>query len=328
MEFLSLIHFGDIWIHLYSHPPGDEATRFQQYWDCFSDQYSPISPQGTNIWHLVVVNLHRLYEPVDLTWLPEKERINWEKFFRELMVAYEQFCQARSFDLLQLTAPITSRPFIYFRPPLEYNSGSNTGYFFEQEQPDLLLALGIEESYDNFSTKIWLNILFLGISWHIAHRGLCLHSSALVRRNDGFLFLGDSGAGKTTVTQLSASVGRPALGDDLNFIFRKEDECFLAAIPSPMLSPAGYSMQRPVLRGIFTLIQDESNHLVPISSILTAEALLDGFMQVPFAQKLPEKLVSLAFETCCDIARRVPGYELHFRKSPDFWKVIDEQFPD
>jgi hypothetical protein len=32
-----------------------------------------------------------------------------------------------------------------------------------------------------------------------------------------------------------------------------------------------------------------------------------------------------AFEVSAAVARRVPGYELYFRKSPGFWDVIDAE---
>jgi len=35
-----------------------------------------------------------------------------------------------------------------------------------------------------------------------------------------------------------------------------------------------------------------------------------------------------SIRTIGDLARTIPGYELHFRKSPDFWKLIDAEFPD
>lgn len=155
-----------------------------------------------------------------------------------------------------------------------------------------------------------------------------MHSSAIARGQKGFLFLGNSEAGKTTVARLSVGLGYPALGDDINFVLRDGKSGYhLVAAPSPVLSPVGYSSLRPSLRGIFSLVQDERDHLVPMSSKQIAQVLFDQFLhKTPYTKKLPDQAIELAFRTCCTIARTVPGYELHFRKSPDFWKVIDAEF--
>ena len=85
-------------------------------------------------------------------------------------------------------------------------------------------------------------------------------------------------------------------------------------------------MLRPPLRGVFTLVKDNHDYLVPLSPIQVARALFDGFLQqTPYVKRLPDEVVGLAFRTVCAIARLVPGYELHFRKSPDFWDVIDAE---
>lgn len=189
-------------------------------------------------------------------------------------------------------------------------------------------GLVIEEPDDDSYLRIYGYSLFLAAWWHAVWGELCLHSSAVARGEDGFLFLGDSEAGKTSVAQLSAAVGRSALGDDLNFVIRDgENGHLLAAAPSSSRSPTGYSTLRPRLRGIFVLVQDDSDRLVPMSSRRTARALFDALVQVPFNRRLPADAVEFAFHTIGGIARSILGYELHFRKSPDFWKLIDEQFP-
>jgi hypothetical protein len=36
-------------------------------------------------------------------------------------------------------------------------------------------------------------------------------------------------------------------------------------------------------------------------------------------------MMNKLFKQIAAIARHLPGYELHFQKSPDFWELIDEQ---
>ena len=57
-----------------------------------------------------------------------------------------------------------------------------------------------------------------------------------------------------------------------------------------------------------------------------------NFTQLLFARhndilgnQFSDDLMKHSFEFIAGLARKVPGYELHFRKSPDFWKLIDGQ---
>lgn len=189
--------------------------------------------------------------------------------------------------------------------------------------------LVIKEIDEHSHMQVALYALLLANRRHIEHGGLCLHSAAVAQGNSGFLFLGQSEAGKTTVAQLGVELGHAPLGDDLNFIIRDgKGGYLLAAGPSMVGSPIGYNTaQRPSLVGIFNLVQDSRDYLSPVSPQQMAHDLFHALLQTPKTRHLSEKIVGLAFQTCCDIARRIPGYELHFRKSPDFWKLVDEQFP-
>jgi hypothetical protein len=241
--------------------------------------------------------------------------------------AYEQYRNTRP----SVSSPQAERDgfFTFAWPRSGYGGANGFGSLHERERPIQFFALVIEEPDESSYLRIYGYSLFLATWWHAVHGGLCLHSSAVARGSAGFLFLGRSETGKTSVARLSTIAGHAALGDDLNFVIRDGENGYrLAAAPSPKPSPVGYSPLRPRLRGVFTLVQDDSDYLAPISPMPTARALFDGFKQTPSGRKLPDEAFGLAFRAVCDIARRVPGYELHFRNRPDFWKLIDEQFPD
>ena len=81
------------------------------------------------------------------------------------------------------------------------------------------------------------------------------------------------------------------------------------------------------LRAIFRLVQDTEDRLIPLKQLQVARVVLERHSDV-MGGMLTADLLRGSFQLASEIARQVPGYELHFRKSPDFWKLIDEQFPD
>ena len=322
----SLLRLGSWLTFLYACTPDTEAP-VQRFSDLFRVFLVHAAGSGEEGRHLVIASPSVLSEQAPPMWLPGSEHPAWREFCRALTTAYGQFRQAHSLDLLQA---VESRGFFTFSWPRPgYESTDGLGSSLEREERNLFFALVIEKPDDHLYLSIFRYIFSLATQWHVVRGGLCLHSAAIARERDGFLFLGDSEAGKTTVSRLSSSIGHPVLGDDLNFIIRDGKNYLLAAAPSPMLSPVGYSMLRPPLRGIFTLVQDDSDYLIPLSPMQMARILFDAFIQqTPYVQRLPDEVIGLGFRTISDIARRVPAFELHFRKSPDFWKLIDEQFPD
>lgn len=308
---------------LYASTPSVERP-VRQFGNLFSGSRFCVPGSGKKYQQLIIVNPSVL-EITCPTWFTGSLQ-NWAKFNRAWSTAYKKYCSIRVIN--HNPEPELNDLFTFSWPQSIWKTMEVRGFLPNREEPGQFFVLVLEQPDEYSYLKIFKFSLFLATSQHIVRGGLCLHSSAVAQGNTGFLFLGDSTAGKTTVARLSASVGYPALGDDLNFIIRNdENDYLLAAAPSPILSPVGYSLERPPLRGIFTLLQDDKDSLVPLSPKQTALALFNSFKQTPKTQMLPNKMIGLGFRTCCDIARRTPGYELHFRKSPEFWKLINEQFP-
>jgi SynChlorMet cassette protein ScmC len=179
----------------------------------------------------------------------------------------------------------------------------------------------------------------LGEYWHDQRGGLALvHAAAVIKAGRGYMFLGPSGAGKSTAAILSLENGSEVIDDDMSCIAADDDghyrvlstgcwvrlarERKLAKLPP--LAEVGLGIP---LAGIFVLAKDQRDYLVPLSErsaayMLTRQALwLDN--NIP--PKMPEAMMRRIFDNCCTIAGQVPAYELHFRKSPDFWKVIDAE---
>ncbi len=159
--------------------------------------------------------------------------------------------------------------------------------------------------------------------------GILLHAAAASLRHQGFLFLGKSGAGKSTTAKNTAAVGIPVLGEDRVFVLPSKDGEYVLSkaqtYPAQLISHPDLT---PPLRGVFVLAQNASDHLERMTQTQTAKMVFQAFQEHPAGSALSPKLLRGIFQTACQIARQVPGYILHLRNAPDFWKLIDAEFPN
>jgi len=225
--------------------------------------------------HLFITGSLSLEEPEPQAWWPECKSKTWRKFWETVKVAHKRFPQTLTKKPPDRSGEVESFTLLWSQ--FDSNGSDRIIISSMQQKTKQFIAL-IINSMDEFSyLKIFKCALFLANQWHIEHGALCLHSAAVARGDDGFLFLGASEAGKSTISRLSYDIGYPALGDDLNFIIGNETDYYLAASPSPIISPVGYSFRRPKLRGIFTLVQDKHNTLNPLHPMQVARTIFKEF---------------------------------------------------
>jgi hypothetical protein len=238
--------------------------------------------------------------------------------------AISQGAYADNLNLLELTKTVKFESRDWFSPELKA--------FFYHQNNQLLCFIFIaerEQNHEILLSRISSSIYFLATYWYASNNGLLLHSAIVAKNDVGFLFLGEGGAGKSTAAALSASTGAAVLSDDLSFVVSSGSGNYeLEAAPGPISRFTTNPELRPSLKGIFRLVQDSRDALIPLSQTAAAHLIFRSFEWSQLIDNLSQSVLSLAYHTACDIARRVPSYELHFRKSPDFWKLIDEQFPD
>jgi hypothetical protein len=214
--------------------------------------------------------------------------------------------------------------------PRDWFSPSLKTFFYHRENQ----LIGFVQLFDKLNkelllARISMYVFLFATYWYVSHGGLLLHGAAMAMNQNGYLFLGKGGAGKSTTAALSASVGVSVLSDDLAFVIMQGlDGYELAAAPGQTSRYSTDPLLRPQLKGVFLLFKDTQDKIVPVSQLVTANAIFRSFEWNHWVDHMPPTALTLAFQTTCDIARHIPGYELHFRKSPDFWKLIDEQFPE
>jgi hypothetical protein len=158
--------------------------------------------------------------------------------------------------------------------------------------------------------------------WQLKQGLFPLHASGIQHKGQLYLFAGPSGAGKSTVAALSRARGDQVIDQDNVLVHRRAGGGYSADGWGHGLVPC----EAP-LRAIFHLVQDSEDRLIPLNQVQVGRLILERHNDV-MGGMLTEDLLQQSFHLASEIARQVPGYELHFRKSPDFWKLIDAQFPD
>ena len=196
--------------------------------------------------------------------------------------------------------------------------------------PGLACALWTSEEGDRFP-GICENFARVLLAYRLLELGgVLLHSAGVADRGRAVLFLGRSGAGKTTSATLSLRSGREVLSDDLN-----------AVLPRPSADPSspGWSVARlPFagdlrraeagagafpLRALLRLEKGAPEALAPLSGGLAAATLLAC---APYVNTDPHRRDAL-LAVLGRLAREVPGRRLTFALDGDFWSILDAELP-
>jgi hypothetical protein len=155
--------------------------------------------------------------------------------------------------------------------------------------------------------------------WQIDQEHLPIHSAGVIRNEELYLFGGVSGAGKSTLSTLSLEHGYSVLDEDQVSLYKKGDGSWSANAWGKGLTTCSYP-----IRAIFSIKKSQEDRIVRLSQPQTAKHLVERFYDMMGAL-LTNDLLSTSFTIASDVTRQVPGYELHFRKSPDFWDVINAE---
>jgi len=197
---------------------------------------------------------------------------------------------------------LTSHDFAAFRP-----LGNSPGVLRVQGGPEPKAAVSAMENYLRWTVA----------DLALSRGGFVMHSAGLVRGGRAYLFYGHSGAGKSTVTELSA--GAPVLSDDLVLVLNR-DGTFLAAT-TPFHGTLGQRVKEQGLypvQGLFRLRQAPVVQLRPLSPAVAVASVLSC---CPFVQDPAVRMGTLQplVESLC---QSVPVQELLFRKDASFWDII------
>lgn len=154
------------------------------------------------------------------------------------------------------------------------------------------------------------------------HAGLLLHACGVVRHGAGHVFVGPSGAGKTTVARLAAGHGQ--ILSDENVILRTSN-----AGPQLWSTPFwGFSTPPQMvarvrscvpLRAVYVLAQTPGFELTRLTPSQAVLALLDS------EKVAVERPASAAawLGAAEQLVTQTPIYRLGFRPTPELWAFLD-----
>jgi hypothetical protein len=147
-------------------------------------------------------------------------------------------------------------------------------------------------------------------------KGVMLHACGIDDRGYGYLFLGNSGHGKSTIARLWSENQATVLNDDRIIIREKNGELLMYGTPWPGDFKEVSSKGLPI-RKLFFLRHGEKNSAVPKKG---AEAVLMLLTRC-FPPIWDKKGMEYTLDLCHRIVHKIPCYEFSFepnRKIVDF----------
>ncbi len=153
----------------------------------------------------------------------------------------------------------------------------------------------------------------------VENHGFLIHSSSLVHNENGYVFFGISGSGKSTVVKLSES--DECLTDELTLITKDHTGYFTAGTPFHGELPI-YQNKTAKLENMFLLTKSQTTFFRKMSRSEIYPILLRNVLFFSDDWELRQKI----FNTVIDLANQVDIYEMNFEKNNKFWRIIDNGF--
>jgi hypothetical protein len=173
------------------------------------------------------------------------------------------------------------------------------------DQWDLYLAEKCADFYDPFYGPT-MELLMVN---YLAHgRGVIIHSCGMTVNGKGILFVGDSGAGKTTLAQMWAKEeGVLLLSDDRTIVRKGNDNYYIYGTPWHGEGKFG-SPEKAQLERVFFITHGKGNTLKDITGIKAVSRL----MGCSFPPYWDAQGTGFVLSLLTGLVERVPCYELEF----------------
>ena len=183
----------------------------------------------------------------------------------------------------------------------------------KQNEAHLLTTLKFTDGFHNFLRSFLPQRL-------LKNETVIFHSSSVVENDEAYLFLGHSGAGKTTITTLSKD--KILLGDDMNLIHKIDGKFYVSAGAIGGVTDTSKVLNNLYpLKAAFWLKQSLENKIEDFSSSEASSKYLASMANL-FWNQLDKQTIEQVMDFSFKMAASVPLKRLHFKKDKEFWNVI------
>jgi hypothetical protein len=155
-------------------------------------------------------------------------------------------------------------------------------------------------------------------------KGCFVHSAALVKDGKAYIFLGESGAGKSSLAR--ACPGTDVFSDDSPVLCERDGEYLVFPSPFHQLDPS-QGLNKDVIglnariEGFYFLSKDNRTYLESVSKREAISLIINR--HILFFQYLSARARSHLFELFFDACDKIPYYNLHFCMDNDIWGAVD-----
>jgi hypothetical protein len=158
----------------------------------------------------------------------------------------------------------------------------------------------------------------------VAHRalstgGMLLHSSGIVIDGRCLLFVGHSGAGKSTIAGLALDRGHKVLSDDMNCLLPGNEGWTSYVMPFAGDHQGKAERTEFPVAAIFRLEKGPENSIEPLSEASCFSLLLSS---APFVNTDPHQ-VDLLERTIRNLVDSLSRWHLTFKKDSSVWPIIE-----
>lgn len=194
-----------------------------------------------------------------------------------------------------------------------FNKDHSEGHIYKGENYVKIFKEGNLTSLLCFPTDQILFARLLG-----ERKGIILHGSGLIFKEKGYLFVGHSDAGKTTLVKTFRHHAR-ILNDDRMIVRKENGKFYLYGTPwygeVSLVAP-----DRIPLRAIFFLNQAEENKIEKTEGFDAFKRLFGCTIKA----LVTERWAKNALDICQDLSREVPCYHLYFDKTEGVISTIEK----
>lgn len=154
-----------------------------------------------------------------------------------------------------------------------------------------------------------------------AEHGMLLHAAAVVKDKRAYLFLGSSGAGKSTAASLCAKY--KIIGDDVVAV--KRSGASYGVFPTPWKQAPftkGAERSKAEIKAFFFIRKSSRVSFKPIPPEEALKRML--YSHIHFLVLTRRPLLDDIFATASGFVRDIPAYDMEFTRDDDFWPELEE----